>query len=249
MSSAWRPPRGAASSTPATARRSSRSTSAIAEYMALIDPDTAFWALVARQTGRRAVSDGDLVKAYRRKAAQFADEMHTLRFGLKPSAVYFNPTERCNLNCTLLLYPARDAPPRAAHVGASDCSRPWRVSSEYFDRPVPKGVAAADRLPRRRAAAQPRGGLRRHRAYRRRVPLRHSDQRHAARRLGHRVPDRRDVSIGISLDAARPAIADRTRSNWDGQGRLRAGRGGDGRLRGYAAGASSARSPARICGT
>ena len=36
--------------------------------------------------------DGTLAKAYSRKAVALAGEMHALRFGLKPSAVYFTGT-------------------------------------------------------------------------------------------------------------------------------------------------------------
>ena len=70
------------------------------EYMAVIEPDTAFWALIHREELADTVLGGDLVNAYRKKAAEFAKEIDSLRFGMKPLAVYFNPTERCNLNCT-----------------------------------------------------------------------------------------------------------------------------------------------------
>ena len=68
--------------------------------VAIIDPDTAFWALVKKSQLAEHLTDSDLLKSYKRKANKFADEMQTLRFGLKPSGVYFNPTERCNLNCS-----------------------------------------------------------------------------------------------------------------------------------------------------
>ncbi len=45
------------------------------------------------------------VIAYRKKSAAFVQEMGVLRFGLKPSAVYFNPAERCNLNCDYCYIP------------------------------------------------------------------------------------------------------------------------------------------------
>lgn len=75
------------------------------EYVAVIEPDTAFWALVPREDLADKAIGGDLCRAYRKKAGQFAEEIATLRFGLKPSAVYFNPTERCNLNCTYCYIP------------------------------------------------------------------------------------------------------------------------------------------------
>ena len=52
-----------------------------------------------------------------------------LRFGLKPSAVYFNPTERCNLNCTYCYIPedmrrnGQHMSPRAAAGGPGASQR------------------------------------------------------------------------------------------------------------------------------
>ena len=61
-------------------------------YIGLVDPDTAFWSLVKRNKLAGTITDGNLLRAYKRKSKKFAAEMHTLRFGLKPSGVYFNPT-------------------------------------------------------------------------------------------------------------------------------------------------------------
>lgn len=44
-----------------------------------------------------ALSQGSFLKQYRQKAAAFAKAMENLCFGLTPSAVYFNPTERRHL--------------------------------------------------------------------------------------------------------------------------------------------------------
>lgn len=70
------------------------------DYIGLVDPDTAFWALIRKNKLAKALTQGTFLKQYRRKAARFANEMENLRFRLTPSAVYFNPMERCNLNCT-----------------------------------------------------------------------------------------------------------------------------------------------------
>jgi uncharacterized protein len=55
-------------------------------YMAVIEPDTAFWALVRREKLAETLHGDRLLNAYRRKSRQFAEEIHHLRFGLKPSA-------------------------------------------------------------------------------------------------------------------------------------------------------------------
>jgi len=75
------------------------------DYMGLVDPDTAFWSLVRKDSLAETLCDSKYLSAYKRKSAQFADEMNMLRFKLKPSAVYFNATEKCNLDCTYCYIP------------------------------------------------------------------------------------------------------------------------------------------------
>ena len=74
-------------------------------YVALVDPDTAFWGLVRKDKVAQTLTGGELLDSYRANAEIFAREMDMLRFHLKPSAVYFNPTERCNLNCSYCYIP------------------------------------------------------------------------------------------------------------------------------------------------
>ena len=95
-----------------------------ADYVALIEPDTAFWALVERGKLADVALGGELLQAYRKKAAQFAKEMDVLRFGLKPSAVYFNPTERCNLNCVYCYIPEKMRR-KGQHMSRGSSSKRW----------------------------------------------------------------------------------------------------------------------------
>lgn len=76
-----------------------------ADYLAVTDPATAFWALVRKDRLAGSLCGSELLANYRDKADAFARELHMLRFELKPSAVYVNPTERCNLNCTYCYIP------------------------------------------------------------------------------------------------------------------------------------------------
>ena len=69
-------------------------------YAALTDPRTAFWALVDKTQVDEQIKAGALLDSYREKADDFARELHALRFELKPSGVYLNPSQRRNLNCT-----------------------------------------------------------------------------------------------------------------------------------------------------
>src|SRR5512137_374647 len=75
-----------------------------ANRVAVVEPDVAWWALVERDALGEALA-GEFVGDFRSRADSFRDEMENLRFGLKPSAVYFNPTDRCNFNCSYCYLP------------------------------------------------------------------------------------------------------------------------------------------------
>ena len=101
------------------------------DYMAVVEPDTAFWALVRREKLAETLTDGKLAKAYQKKSAQFEREMHSLRFGLKPSAVYFNPTERCNLNCTYCYIPEKMRR-SGKHMSSKKLLEALKILKQYF---------------------------------------------------------------------------------------------------------------------
>ena len=122
------------------------------DYVAVIEPDTAFWALVRREKLAAAALEGDLVKSFRKKASLFAKEIETLRFGLKPSAVYFNPTERCNLNCSYCYIP-EEMRRKGQHMSPRETPGIAGDPQTLLPHDGPRGLAAADHLPRRRAAA------------------------------------------------------------------------------------------------
>jgi uncharacterized protein len=187
------------------------------EYVAVIEPDTAFWSLVPRAELADVMLGGSLATAYRKQAARFAEEMHTLRFGLKPSAVYFNPTERCNLNCTYCYIPEKMRR-RGPHMSTDDLLRALAILKDYFGTTVPRGQRpqiifhGAEPLLNREAVF---AGIEKH-----------ADDflfgiQTNATLLDDSAIDflrRHDVSVGISLDAATAAISNRTRTTWDGRG-------------------------------
>jgi uncharacterized protein len=109
-----------------------------ADYVAVIEPDTAFWALVLRENLAEVAVEGEMARVYRKKAAEFAGEMQTLRFGLKPSAVYFNPTERCNLNCTYCYIPERMRR-KGQHMPRERLLDALARLKRYFRTTVPEG--------------------------------------------------------------------------------------------------------------
>ncbi len=188
-----------------------------AAYVALLDPDTAFWALVRREKLAATLAGGPLLQAYRRKAKQFAGEMRMLRFGLKPSAVYFNPTARCNLNCAYCYIPEaqRRGGPQMTTRQLLDALQRLK---DYF-----KTVMPASRLPQivfhgsepllNREAVF--AGIERFGG-----DFRFGVQTNATLldEEAISVLTSRGVGIGLSLDGHEARIANRTRHTWAGRG-------------------------------
>lgn len=186
-------------------------------HMAIIDPDTAFWALVKKNQLADHLTDSDLLKTYKRKAKKFSDEMQTLRFGLKPSGVYFNPTERCNLNCTYCYIPEemrRDG----KHMSEKKLLKSLEILKQYFKKTMGKGrkpnvvFHGAEPMLNRDAMF---AGIEKYK----------KDFLFGVQTNATLLDDEaieflkaRNVSIGISLDAPVASVANKTRTNWAGEG-------------------------------
>ena len=188
-----------------------------ADYVAVVEPDTAFWALVRREKLAELALGGALPAAFARRRPGSPRKCTRLRFGLTPSAVYFNPTERCNLNCTYCYIPRADAPQRAAHVPGRAARCPGDAQ-RLLPRDGAQGTLpqiifhGAEPLLNREAVF---AGIERYGD-----DFRFGIQTNATLLDDAAVGFLRGhgVSIGISLDAPTAAVADRTRKNWQGQG-------------------------------
>ncbi len=203
------------------------------QYVAMVDPDTAFWSLVKRNTLADILDDDStLLRAYRKKVKKFSQELRTLRFGLKPSAVYFNPTDRCNLNCTYCYIPQRMRS-SGRHMSKERLLEALQRLRKYFARTLPKGSLpqiifhGAEPLLNRDAVF---AGIEQY----------GHDFRFGIQTNATLLDDNaiqflasRRVSIGISLDAATAAVANRTRKNWAGEGVFKQVLDAMDRLRGY----------------
>lgn len=75
------------------------------EYCAIVEPESAFWALVKKNHFSKTLFSKKFHNGLSAKIAEYKKEINDLRFNLKPSAVYFNPTDRCNLNCKYCYIP------------------------------------------------------------------------------------------------------------------------------------------------
>ena len=187
------------------------------KYLAVVEPDTAFWSLVEKSELGNWMTDETIQKAYRKKAVQFATEMDALRFGLQPSAVYFNPTERCNLNCTYCYIPEKMRSD-GKHMSEARLLKALGILKDYFKTTVPAGVLPQiifhGSEPMLNKEAMFAG-----------IDAYKDDFRFGVQTNATLLDDEaveflteRNVSIGLSLDAPTAAIADKTRRTWDGQG-------------------------------
>jgi uncharacterized protein len=186
------------------------------DYVGLVDPDTAFWALIRKDKLAEALTEGTFLEQYRHKAAKFAAEMKNLRFGLTPSAVYFNPTERCNLNCTYCYIP-ENMRKHGVHMAKDELLSAMEILKTYFQSTLPKGMkpqiifhGAEPTLNREALFA----------AFERFQ----KDFRFGIQTNGTLLSDAdvefltsRGIAIGLSLDSDLESVATRTRKTWDGK--------------------------------
>jgi len=187
------------------------------DYIGLISPDTAFWALVKKDQLGRAMNESSLLRKYCKKEKTFYDEINDLRFGLKPSAVYFNPTDRCNLNCSYCYIP-KELRKNGKHMSVQRLLKALEILKTYFKATLPKSqkpqvvfhgaepmlnkkavFSAIDKFGRYfRFGIQTNGTL-----------LDTKDIEFLTSR---------EISIGLSLDGHIQKVADRLRRTWNGDG-------------------------------
>lgn len=186
-------------------------------HMAIVEPDTAFWGLAPKGRVSEMLKEGELFEAFRANAEAFGREMDMLRFHLKPSAVYFNPTERCNLNCSYCYIPE---PMRRSgqHMDTATVLDALERLYIYFRSHMP-----AERLPQVIFhGAEP---LLTREAVFAGIEAFHGLFRFGVQTNGTLLDDRavafltsRGVGIGLSLDGPVAEIGDRTRRRWNGDG-------------------------------
>ncbi|MDP3651917.1 MAG: peptide-modifying radical SAM enzyme CbpB [Rhodoferax sp.] len=187
-----------------------------AVYAAVTDPDTAFWALVDKTRVQEEVSAGPLLDSYREKAESFAKELHALRFELKPSGVYLNPTERCNLNCTYCYLPGEQRS-KGSHMSQDKLIASLSKLRDYFRTVMPEG-----RKPR--AIFHGAEPLMNKAAVFAAIDAFADDFAFGLQTNGTLLDDEavafltsRNVSIGLSLDGPVAGITDATRQTWSGR--------------------------------
>lgn len=185
-------------------------------YAALIDPRTAFWALIDKTQIDEQRKAGALLDNYREKAEDFARELHALRFELTPSGVYLNPTERCNLNCTYCYLPSEQRS-GGSHMSEEKLLAALAKLRTYFRSVMPEGrkpraiFHGAEPLMNKAAVFAAIGAFA-------------DDFAFGVQTNGTLLDDdavdfltSRNVSIGLSLDGPFAGITDATRQTWGGK--------------------------------
>ncbi len=187
------------------------------DYIGLISADTAFWALIEKKNLSRALTNSSLLEMYRKKEKAFCGEMNRLRFGLSPSAVYFNPTDRCNLNCSYCYIP-ENLRRSGRHMSTRRLRTALEILKCYFKSTLPKGQKpqivfhGAEPLLNKKAVFTA-------------IDKFSPDFRFGVQTNGTLLDDEaveflasRRISIGLSLDGHRPEVADRLRRGWNNRG-------------------------------
>lgn len=188
-----------------------------AEYVGLVSPDTAFWALVKKDQLGAVLTSSSLLDKYRVKEKAFSVEMDTLRFKLKPSAVYFNPTDLCNLNCGYCYIPEH-LRKNGKHMGPGKLLDALEILKAYFASTLPKGQKpqiifhGAEPLLNQRAIFPAIDRLAK--------DFRFGIQTNATLLDAKAVEflTSRGIAIGISLDGHCAQIADSLRRDWSDKG-------------------------------
>ncbi|MFH1903381.1 MAG: peptide-modifying radical SAM enzyme CbpB, partial [Candidatus Omnitrophota bacterium] len=187
------------------------------DYIGIVSADTAFWALVKKNQLGKICTDSSFLSEFRKKEKSFTDEMENLRFGLKPSAVYFNPTDRCNLNCSYCYIPER-LRKNGKQMSFQKLSKALEILKSYFKTTLPKGQKPQIIFH----GAEP--------MLNREVIFSVIDKFEDYFRFGIQTNGTlldtqaiefltsRGISIGLSLDGHIAEVADQMRKTWSGKG-------------------------------
>ncbi len=185
------------------------------DRLAVIDPESALWHIVPKDDLPRALSGSLAQEESKRK--EHLREMKQLRFGLSPSAVYFNPTERCNMNCSYCYIP-EEIRSQGTSMDPDSLCRALETLSSYFRTMLPEGVRpqlifhGSEPMMAKDAVFQ---GIE---AFSDRFDFGVQTNGTLLREKDLAFLGDHEVGIGLSLDAPDVETAARNRRNWSGDG-------------------------------
>lgn len=184
--------------------------------VAIVEGDTGFWAIVDSGDLPNALS-GKLTLDFVSHKDEFKEEMENLRFKLPPSAVYFNPTDRCNFNCTYCYIP-QELRKNGITMSKEDVCFYLEKLKQFFYEVLPKGEKpqiifhGAEPMMAKEAVFY---GIEKYTndflfGIQTNATLLEDSDIEFIKKHG--------VGLGISLDAPVEDVANATRKNWAGQG-------------------------------
>ena len=143
--------------------------------------------------------------------------MHYLRFELKPSAVYFNPTERCNLNCSYCYIPekirkdGKDMPKK-------EIFRSLEILKEFFYEKMDIQIKPQIIFHGSEPTLVKNNIFSAIETFSKDFVFGIQTNATLLEKEDLEFLKKYEVGIGISLDAPLQEIADQTRKNWGGKG-------------------------------
>ncbi|MEK6714526.1 MAG: peptide-modifying radical SAM enzyme CbpB [Candidatus Omnitrophota bacterium] len=72
-----------------------------------LDADNVFWSILPKSNNGSTIIPRNVLSSYNRIGAGLDREMRDFRFGVELSAVYIDPTDRCNANCPYCYVPPK----------------------------------------------------------------------------------------------------------------------------------------------
>jgi uncharacterized protein len=71
-----------------------------------IDPDNVFWGLIPKKQNAGSLPPQEITSLYETVKSKLDAQMNEFRFNSNLTAIYINPTDRCNANCSYCYIPA-----------------------------------------------------------------------------------------------------------------------------------------------
>lgn len=117
----------------------------VGNWFVLIEPESMFWALVGKDQDLGKVLREEIMPVYNEHASSMREELKRFRTEERFSAVYFNPTGRCNASCKYCYLPD-DLRERGHHMTYGEVSLALENLHEFFQS-YPGSVARDGKKP------------------------------------------------------------------------------------------------------
>ncbi len=187
------------------------------DYVGVVNSDTAFWSIVPKAEAGTILGQSRLADAYNSKESAFQLEIETLRSQVQPTAVYFNPTDRCNLNCNYCYLP-EDMRRDGKQMSPAELRQALMALKDYFSSTLPEDIRpqlvfhGSEPLLAREAIFEAIEDFGQYFRFGVQTNATLLDKEAIDFLTAH------SVGVGISLDAHEAEIANATRRHWNNSG-------------------------------